>query len=87
MKEIGIVRRIDELGRIVIPKDLRKQLGIQEGDLLEMNFENEKIVIEKFEETTVKDIVSSLWDCVADRPDFDKVSPLLSALEEVLKED
>ena len=87
MKEIGIVRRIDELGRIVIPKDLRKQLGIQEGDLLEMNFENEKIVIEKFEDTTVQDIVSSLWDCVADRPDFDKVSPLLSALEEVLKED
>ena len=87
MKEIGIVRRIDELGRIVIPKDLRKQLGIQEGDLLEMNFENEKIVIEKFEDTTVQDIVSSLWDCVADRPDFDKVSPLLSALEEVLRED
>ena len=86
MKEIGIVRRIDELGRIVIPKDLRKQLGIQEGDLLEMNLENEKIVIEKFEDTTVQDIVSSLWDCVADRPDFDKISPLLQALEQALKE-
>lgn len=33
---IGIVRRIDDLGRIVIPKELRMSLGIKEGDPLEI---------------------------------------------------
>ena len=87
MKVTGVIRKIDHLGRIVIPIDLRKALGIREGDLLEMNFEDGKIVLEKFKDSSVEDIVSSLWDCVADRPDFDKVSPLLSALEQALKEE
>ena len=36
MKETGIVRRIDELGRVVIPKEIRKTLRIKEGDPLEI---------------------------------------------------
>ena len=36
MKETGIVRRIDELGRVVIPKELRKVLKLKEGELLEI---------------------------------------------------
>lgn len=36
MKAIGIIRRIDDLGRIVIPKELRRTLGIKEGDALEI---------------------------------------------------
>ncbi|MDE7336586.1 MAG: AbrB/MazE/SpoVT family DNA-binding domain-containing protein, partial [Clostridia bacterium] len=41
MKETGIVRRIDELGRVVIPKELRKVLKLKEGELLEI-FTNDK---------------------------------------------
>jgi len=37
MKATGIVRRIDELGRIVIPKEIRKTLRIKEGENLENN--------------------------------------------------
>ena len=84
---MSIIRKLDELGRIVIPKDLRKKLGIREGDLLEMNFENGKIVVEKFKNSSVEDIVADLWGCVSDRPDIDKISPLLQALEQALKED
>lgn len=47
MASIGIVRRIDELGRIVIPKEIRKTLRIQNGDNLEISLENENIVLKK----------------------------------------
>ena len=36
MKETGIVRRIDELGRVVIPKELRKTLRLKEGEQMEI---------------------------------------------------
>lgn len=36
MKAIGIVRHLDDLGRIVIPKEIRRSLGVKEGDGLEM---------------------------------------------------
>lgn len=36
MRAIGIIRRIDDLGRIIIPKELRSTLGIKEGDALEI---------------------------------------------------
>ena len=43
MKATGVVRRIDDLGRIVIPKELRRTMRIREGDSLEIFIEGEKI--------------------------------------------
>lgn len=40
MKATGIVRRVDDLGRVVIPKEIRKRCGIREGDPLEIYTEN-----------------------------------------------
>ena len=48
MKATGIMRRIDELGRIVIPKEIRKGLRIKEGENLEIYVENETIVLKKY---------------------------------------
>jgi len=48
MKTTGIVRRIDELGRIVIPKEIRKNLRIKNGESLEIFVEDENIVLKKF---------------------------------------
>ena len=45
MKATGIVRRIDELGRVVIPKEIRRNYGIKEGDSLEIFTTNEGIMI------------------------------------------
>lgn len=39
MKATGIVRRVDDLGRVVIPKEIRKNCGIREGDPLEIYIE------------------------------------------------
>ena len=47
MKATGIIRRIDELGRIVIPKEIRKTLRIKEGDNLEIYVDKEENIILK----------------------------------------
>ena len=47
MKATGIVRRIDELGRIVIPKEIRKSHRLNEGDPIEFYLEQGKIVLRK----------------------------------------
>lgn len=48
MKSTGIVRRIDDLGRVVIPKELRRTLQIADGDPLEIFVSNEQIVLQKY---------------------------------------
>lgn len=50
----GVVRRIDTLGRIVIPCEYRKVLGIESGDTVEMILEKGGMVIKPFKEETVK---------------------------------
>lgn len=49
MKSTGIVRKVDELGRVVIPIELRRTLGIEEKDALEIYVDNEKIILKKYE--------------------------------------
>ena len=48
MKSTGIVRNIDELGRIVIPKEMRKTLNIQCDDPMEIFVEGDRIVLSKY---------------------------------------
>ena len=49
MKSTGIVRKVDELGRVVIPIELRRTLGIGEKDALEIYVDGEKIMLKKYE--------------------------------------
>ena len=49
MKSTGIVRKVDELGRVVIPIELRRTLGIDVKDALEIYVDAEKIVLKKYE--------------------------------------
>lgn len=48
MKTTGIVRHVDELGRIVIPKEMRRVLGISNGDPVEINLVENRIEITKY---------------------------------------
>ena len=48
MRATGIVRRIDDLGRVVIPKEIRRSMGIREGDPLEIFTENGTIGLRKY---------------------------------------
>ncbi len=47
MKSTGVIRRIDELGRIVLPKEIRRNLGIREGENLEIFVEEDKVILKK----------------------------------------
>ena len=49
MKSTGIVRRIDGLGRIVIPTELRKTMDLDEGTSMEIFVEENRIIFEKYE--------------------------------------
>ena len=49
MKSTGIVRKVDELGRIVLPIELRRTLDIAEKDCLEIYMDGESIVLKKYQ--------------------------------------
>ena len=49
MKSTGMVRKIDELGRIVLPIEIRNTLGIESRDSLEIFVEGDKIVLAKYQ--------------------------------------
>lgn len=53
MKTPGMIRKIDELGRIVIPQGIRKALEIQSGDSVELCMEGDQLVIRKYTSTCV----------------------------------
>lgn len=59
MKATGIVRRVDDLGRIVIPKEIRRQLGVSENTPMELFLEDKSLVIRKYETN----------NCIKDRLD------------------
>lgn len=52
MKPTGIVRRIDDLGRVVIPKEIRRTMHIKEGDPLEIFVDDRAIMLRKYQSST-----------------------------------
>ena len=81
MQDTGIVRRIDELGRVVIPKELRRTLRIREGDPLEIYTENDQLVFKKYSPlagltenaSAVADGIKEVTECACIITDTDKV--------------
>lgn len=53
MKSTGIVRKVDELGRVVIPVELRRNLRIDRRDPLEIYVDEDKIILKKYEPACV----------------------------------
>jgi len=86
MRATGIVRRIDELGRVVIPKEIRRTLRIREGDPLEIFTDHDgEVVLKKYSPigeiaTIAKDYTDSLYRtlghvaCISDRDSVVSIS-------------
>ena len=49
MKSFGIVRKIDELGRLVLPIEVRKRMDLSSGDGVEIFIERDRIILRKYE--------------------------------------
>ncbi|MEG1782036.1 MAG: AbrB/MazE/SpoVT family DNA-binding domain-containing protein [Oscillospiraceae bacterium] len=53
MKSTGIIRKVDEVGRLVLPIETRRVLGLEEGSGIEIFVDNDSIVLKKFENSCV----------------------------------
>ena len=92
MKATGIVRRIDDLGRVVIPKEIRTQMGIKEGDPLEIYTTDTpgEIVFKRYDTTApIRIVINQLSDIASDQEvlrDLDEDTVIaLRALTKILR--
>lgn len=61
MKATGLVRRIDDLGRVVIPKEIRRSLQIKDGDALEIFTDDGQVIFQKYRDgNDIPDILADL---------------------------
>ena len=92
MKTTGIVRRVDDLGRVVIPREIRRNLGIREGGPLEIFLHEDYICFKKYipnKLEKVSDAFKELADFAEDEGGLrmrTRVSELQAEVEERLKE-
>lgn len=90
MKATGIIRRVDDLGRVVIPKEIRRTLGIHEGEPLEIFTEGRDTVCFRKYETNLCDEVDHLKDQIENYGDLShetqaRIALLLGAVRELIK--
>lgn len=92
MQATGIIRRIDDLGRVVIPKEIRRNLGIYEGDPLEIFLHEDCVCFKKYIPNKLEKISNAfkeLADFAEEEGGFHmrtRVSELQTEVEEKLKE-
>lgn len=87
----GMVRRIDELGRIVIPKEMRKKLKMKEGESITFFIEDDCLMLRKYCElegisSTVESLVRVLYEKIGDSIFVSNNDRILYASEDILSE-
>ena len=80
MRATGIVRRIDDLGRVVIPREIRRTMSIREGDPLELFLEKDKIIFTKYVVDPVGDNLLAALENARDSED-DIPTEVIRAIE------
>ena len=89
MRATGIVRRIDDLGRVVIPKEIRKNLHIMDGEPLEIFITKEGgVVFQKYManySSVLNSFISDLDDYIGDDFPYEKKVEILKSLKDIEK--
>lgn len=87
MKTTGIIRRVDDLGRIVLPKEIRRKVGITEGAPMEIFTDSDRIVLKKYNTSEeMINLVSVLEEAVdnsVDDLEGEKVSAIRGHIKEI----
>lgn len=89
MRATGIVRRVDDLGRVVIPRDIRRTMGIREGEPMEIFLETDAVIFRRYSYNLVDEVkrVAELIECNcnADSETMADISRMLSTVAELVK--
>ena len=89
MRATGIVRRVDDLGRVVIPREIRRSMGIKEGEPLEIFIEDDAVIFRRYSYNLVDEVkrVAELIECNcnADTETMADISRMLSTVAELVK--
>lgn len=86
MKATGIVRRIDDLGRVVIPKEIRRSVNIREGDPLEIFLEDDGVVFKKYLPNYRDDLVAALRNTADYYDDYEDDRVIAERLRKIAQE-
>lgn len=90
MKATGIVRRIDDIGRVVIPKELRDAMRFEPGDQVEIFVDDDAVVYRKYKAAEIAlDLLADLEESVSDMDDFERkeIERHIRKIEMILKQD
>ena len=89
MKATGILRRMDDLGRVVIPKEIRRTMGVKEGDALELFVDNETgglVLVPYFSEASDKiSAIAENLSSIGCNPEEWKIAEELKEIAKKLK--
>ena len=90
MRATGIVRRVDDLGRVVIPREIRRSMGIREGEPLEIYVDNDAVMFRRYsykltdEVARVAELVEQ--NCNADSETLHLLTDKFLEITKILKE-
>lgn len=89
MKVTGIVRRVDDLGRVVIPKEIRRSMGIREGEPMEIYLENDAVMFRRYSYNLTAEVarVAELVEqyCNANEDTMDRLGKLFNEIDNILR--
>lgn len=86
MRATGIVRRVDELGRIVIPKEIRKNLHIKDGEPFEMYIDNDGLVMKPYHEEYLSfERLRSEWESLSTAERQELICEMVNHLDDPIR--
>lgn len=86
MKATGIVRRIDDLGRVVIPKEIRRTINIREGDPLEIFLEDGAVMFKKYNPDYRNELITTLQSAADYYDDYEDNQAIAGQLRKIAQE-
>ena len=86
MKATGIIRRTDDLGRVVIPKEIRRTMNIREGEPLEIFLEGDGVVFKKYLPNCRDDLITALQNAADYYDDYEDNRAIAGQLRKIAKE-